>query len=72
MGMRPSNSIGRYKLLPETTSSNGSAPQPIRRYRLARVGVARRSALGVDRHERLEEIAALEEKNKRLGQDRPT
>jgi hypothetical protein len=70
MGMRPSNSIARYKLLPET-SSNGSAPQPIRRYRLARVGVARRSALGADRHERLEDVAALDEKRKRLGQHGP-
>jgi hypothetical protein len=63
--MRHADSIARYKLLPET-SPNGSANQPIRRrYRLARVGVARRSALGADRHERLEDIAALERKDKR-------
>jgi hypothetical protein len=59
MRMRSADSIARYKLLPET-SRNGSEPVPIKRYRLARVGVARRSALGVDRHERLEEIAARE------------
>jgi hypothetical protein len=60
--MRPADSIARYKLLPETGS--GTSPQPpIRRYRLARVGVARRSALGADRHERLEEVARLEEHN---------
>jgi hypothetical protein len=62
MDMRPADSIARYKLLPET-SSNGPARPPIRRYRLARVGVARRSALGADRHERLEEVARLEENN---------
>ena len=32
----------------------------VRRYALARVGVSPRSALGVDRHERLERIAAAE------------
>jgi hypothetical protein len=61
MHMRSADSIARYKLVPEP-SSNGAAPPPIRRYRLARVGVARRSALGVDRHERLEEIAAREQR----------
>jgi hypothetical protein len=64
MGMRSADSIARYKLVPEAngrdSAPNGSAPPPVRRYRLARVGVARRSALGVDRHERLEEIAARE------------
>jgi hypothetical protein len=60
--MRSADSIARYKLLPETPSSNGSTPPPIKRYRLARVGVARRSALGVDRHERLEHVAQREYK----------
>ena len=64
--MRPADSISRYKLLPAQSASdpakaNGSAPAPIRRYRLARVGVARRSALGADRHDRLEQVARLEE-----------
>ena len=62
MGMRSADSIARYKLVPDTPSDNGAAPPPIRRYRLARVGVARRSALGVDRHERLEEIAEREQR----------
>ena len=31
----------------------------VRRYSLARLGVSRRSALGEDRHERLERIAGL-------------
>jgi hypothetical protein len=60
--MRPADSIARYKLIPETGASSSPRP-PIRRYRLARVGVARRSALGADRHERLEEVARLEENN---------
>jgi hypothetical protein len=68
--MRPADSIARYKLVPEASASeparaNGSAPAPIRRYRLARVGVARRSALGADRHERLEQVARLEDHNAR-------
>ncbi len=32
----------------------------VRRYALARVAVSPRSALGVDRHERLERVAAAE------------
>ena len=63
-GMRPTGNIKSYKLLPES-QANGSAPahngSGIRRYRLARVGASRRSALGVDRHERLEQIAGLGE-----------
>jgi hypothetical protein len=43
---------------PEATLAAG---QPhIRRFRLARVGVSPRSALGVDRHERLEQVADAE------------
>ena len=64
--MRPAGNIRSYKLLPDS-QANGSAPAPsgagIRRYRLARVGASRRSALGVDRHERLEQIAGLGEEN---------
>jgi hypothetical protein len=65
MGMRSAESIARYKLVPEVSEDgappDGSGPPPIRRYRLARVGVARRSALGADRHERLEQVVRLEE-----------
>jgi hypothetical protein len=63
--MRRAESIARYKLLPEPTP-NGSPRPTIRRYRLARVGVARRSALGADRHERLEEVAGLDEQRRSL------
>jgi hypothetical protein len=59
--MRNGNHPGRYILVPRAQEA---APVPgvgrIRRYSLARVGVARRSALGVDRHERLERVAAAE------------
>ena len=58
----------RYTLIPDDTevvppdSQNGAAPRgPVRRrYSLARVAPSSRSALGVDRLERMEEIAALE------------
>jgi hypothetical protein len=52
----------RIALVPVT--GDEAAPVPgarrIRRYALARVAVSPRSALGVDRHERLENIAAAE------------
>ncbi|HEX2232585.1 MAG TPA: hypothetical protein VHG69_04390 [Thermoleophilaceae bacterium] len=64
--MRSADSIARYKLVPEPSrngsGSDGATAPPIKRYRLARIGVARRSALGVDRHERLEEIAEREQR----------
>ena len=54
----------RYKLvaddrMPSAESANGAAPpNPVRRrYSLARVAPSSRSALGVDRLERMEEIA---------------
>jgi hypothetical protein len=61
----------RYKLVPDDTPEvapdvgNGPAPpSPVRRrYSLARVAPSSRSALGVDRLERMEEIATLENRN---------
>ena len=55
----------RYKLVPDDTPvtpadvANGAVPRsPVRRrYSLARVAPSSRSALGVDRLERMEEIA---------------
>lgn len=44
----------RYMLVPRTATPGA----PVRRYSLARVGDSRRSALGEDRHERLERAAA--------------
>jgi hypothetical protein len=61
--MREPSAIKSYKLVP--SQANGSEPghaaPGVRRYRLARVGVNRRSALGQDRHERMERIAGLGE-----------
>jgi hypothetical protein len=60
MEKRDGRPPGRYVLVPR---ANAEAPAPgpgktqVRRYSLARVAVARRSALGVDLHERLEQIA---------------
>jgi hypothetical protein len=54
----------RYRLVPDDVEPNQSAPSPIRRrYSLARVAPASRSALGVDRLERMEEIAERELSN---------
>ncbi len=47
--------FSRYVLVPRTASVGG--PQ-VKRYSLARVGDTRRSALGEDRHERLERAAS--------------
>ena len=51
----------RYALVPMNgMEPSVDGPAKVRRYALARVGVTPRSALGVDRHERLEQIAAAE------------
>ena len=48
----------RYQLVPDDTKRDASVPNAIRRrYSLARLAPASRSALGVDRLERMEEIA---------------
>jgi len=58
----------RYKLIgDDTPERDPAAPNPIkRRYSLARVAPASRSALGVDRLERMEEIVERERLNGRL------
>ena len=54
----------RYRLVPDDTQRQRDAPSPVRRrYSLARVAPSSRSALGVDRLERMEEIAARERRN---------
>ena len=55
----------RYTLVPDDTRQPAPpAPSPVRRrYSLARVAPSSRSALGVDRLERMEEIAARERRN---------
>ena len=55
----------RYKLIGDDTPERGPGPpSPIkRRYSLARVAPSSRSALGVDRLERMEEIVERERRN---------
>ena len=54
----------RYTLIPDDTERQPPAAGPVRRrYSLARVAPASRSALGVDRLERMEEIVARELRN---------
>jgi hypothetical protein len=54
MGSSP---VRRYALVPEPPAQQDGRPKPIRRFHLARVSVSPRSALGEDRHGRMEEIA---------------
>ncbi len=65
-GVRDPDRIKRYALVPRG-SQNGDKPdgESVRRYNLARIGVSPRSALGQDRHERLEQIADSERKRQR-------
>jgi hypothetical protein len=49
--------IRRYALVPDPPEQRDGAGKPIRRFHLARVAVSPRSALGEDRHERMEAIA---------------
>jgi hypothetical protein len=61
--MRSPGSPNRYVLIPRTASPRADEPaatpaaRVVKRYSLARVGVSPRSALGVDRHQRLERAA---------------
>jgi hypothetical protein len=61
--MSANNGISRRVVLVPREETNGAraAGSPhIRRFRLARVGVSPRSALGLDRHARLEAVAEAE------------
>ena len=54
----------RYTLVPDDSPQGRAPANPVRRrYSLARVAPSSRSALGVDRLERMEEIAARERRN---------
>jgi len=59
--------VRRYKLVPLSEEERPGALRParVRRYGLARVAVSPRSALGVDRHERLARIADIERRDAR-------
>jgi hypothetical protein len=54
----------RYTLVPDDSQRQTTPANPVRRrYSLARVAPSSRSALGVDRLERMEEIVARELRN---------
>ena len=55
--MRGQPEVNRYVLVPRTPRLDPSNGGAVRRFSLARVGLSPRSALGEDRHERLERAA---------------
>lgn len=58
-GMERSAQVNRYRLVAQSGPSGAAGAVPrIRRYRLARLAPSPRSALGEDRHERLERAAS--------------
>jgi hypothetical protein len=59
--MRWSGAVNRYVLVERSTDRSTPEPARVRRFSLARVAVTPRSALGEDRHERLEQVAGMEE-----------
>jgi hypothetical protein len=66
MGMAANDGITRRIVLvprEEPDAGRVAGATQIRRFRLARVGVSPRSALGVDRHARLERVADAERKS---------
>ena len=64
---RPPRRIALVPLDGEDEERPAPGAGRVRRYALARVAVSPRSALGVDRHERLEEIAERERNGDRPG-----
>jgi hypothetical protein len=66
--VRDPDRIKRYTLVPRSPA--GAPADGVRRFTLARVGASPRSALGVDRLERMEQIADAErEQESRNGGD---
>ena len=63
--MQPSSPIRRYVLVP------GRGDTSVRRFSLARVALSPRSALGVDRLERLEQVAWPDLERPRNGSEPP-
>ena len=55
--MRGQPDVNRYVLVPRAQRAETTNGGVVRRFSLARVGVSPRSALGEDRHERLERAA---------------
>ena len=52
--------IRRYALVPEPPEQRDGSSKAVRRFHLARVAVSPRSAMGEDRHERMERVAERE------------
>jgi hypothetical protein len=58
--MDRSRTLNRYVLVPRNAEAGATAGAPrVKRYSLARLGTSPRSALGEDRHERLERAASV-------------
>jgi hypothetical protein len=51
---------GRYVLVPRAGAAAEASRPGVRRFSLARIAVSPRSALGHDRHERLERVVEAE------------
>ena len=56
--MSPRVPVTRYTLVPRSGETAAASAVRVRRYSLARLGVNPRSALGEDRHERMERVAS--------------
>ena len=52
-----SRPLRRYALVPDSSERADGPVRPVRRFHLARISGSPRSALGQDRHERMEEVA---------------
>jgi hypothetical protein len=50
--------VRRYALVSDPPERGNGLPKPVKRFHLARIAVSPRSALGEDRHERMEDVAA--------------
>jgi hypothetical protein len=50
--------LRRYALVPDPPERRDGLPKPVRRFHLARIAGSPHSALGEDRHERMEDVAA--------------
>jgi hypothetical protein len=53
--------VTRYALVPDAPQRRDGLPKLIRRFHLARIAVSPCSALGADRHERMEDVAGRDE-----------
>jgi hypothetical protein len=56
--------VRRFALVPDPPQPRDGLPKPVRRFHLARIAVSPRSALGADRHERMEDVARRDEEQR--------